>query len=140
MAETKTQSSMNKERAATVIGGALLLLLAIGWGWSFVHARNVTSTASSNGEVVGGAAGAIAAGLTNRDAPTAAYLTNAALDLITSRMIRSQLGASGRLRATFKTSGGIMADSLPAGGEIKYTSGADTTAQPTHSGIWGLVL
>jgi hypothetical protein len=139
MAEAKGQSSTKRERWATVVGGALLLVLAIGWGWSFVHVRHLTS--ASNGEVVpAGAAGTIAAGLTNRDAPTAAYLTNAALDLIMARMIRSQLGASGKLRATFKTSGGITADSLPPGGELEYASGADTTKQPTHSGIWNIVL
>ena len=139
MSEAGAQSSTGRERYATWAGVAVLSLLAMGWGWSIAHARNHSTVA--DGEVAGSStAGAIAAALTNRDAPSAAYLTNAALDLITARMIRSQLGASGKLRATFKTSGGIVADSLPSGGQLRYTSGADTTSQPTHTGIWGLAL
>jgi hypothetical protein len=139
MGEKKVQSSTKRERRATAIGGVLLAILALGWAWSVMHARDLTAT--SAGDVAGqDAAGAIAAGLTNREAPTAAYLTNATLDLITARMIRSQLGTSGKLRATFKTSGGIQADSLPSGGRLEYTAGADTSAQPSHSGIWNLLL
>src|SRR5438552_11659012 len=121
MGEAKDQSPTATERYATRIGVALLVLLAVGWGWSIGHGREHSTVAE--GEVAGSsAAGKIAAALTNRDAPSTAYLTNAALDLITERMIRSQLGVSGRLRAAFKTSGGIVADSLPAGGQLRYTS------------------
>src|ERR1043165_10206484 len=137
MSEAGAQNSTGRERYATWAGVGLLVLLAVGWGWSIANSRTHSTVADA--EVAGSStAGAIAAALTNRDAPSAAYLTNAALDLITARMIRSQLGTSGKLRATFKTSGGIVADSLPSGGELRYKSGADQTTQPTHPGLWGL--
>jgi hypothetical protein len=50
------------------------------------------------------------------------------------------MGLSGKLRATFRTGGGIQPDTLPPGGQLKYTQGGDTAAQPTRSGVWKLLL
>lgn len=131
--------SARAERNLSRIGVALLAVLAIGWGWSLTHSKQIA--ASADGEVSPpSAVGTITAALTNRNAPSTAYLTNAALDLFTERMLASQLGKSGKLRATFNTSGGVRPDTLPPGAQIRYTQGGDTAAQPTHSGVWSLVV
>jgi hypothetical protein len=120
-----------------VAGAAVVALIAVGYGWSFAH-RDVVRTGSANGEVT--VAGSIAAAMTNGNAPNAAYLTNAALDALTERMLGSQLGKSGRLRASFQTTGGVTADSLPAGAELRYAQGADTSASPGRPGVWRVLI
>jgi hypothetical protein len=120
-----------------VAGASFLAIIAAGYLWSFVN-RDFVQTASANGEV--STIANIAAAITNKDAPTTAYLTNAALDALTERMLASQLGKSGRLRATFTTSGGINPDTLPAGAELRYAQGADTAAVPQRAGVWRLLI
>ena len=120
-----------------VAGAAFLAVIALGYGWSFMN-RDFVRTASANGEV--GAVGTIAAAMTNANAPTTAYLPNAALDALTERMLASQMGKSGRLRAAFQTSGGVTADSLPAGAELRYAQGADTVTAPGKPGVWSVLL
>ncbi len=139
MSEGRSGLSARAERNLSGIGAVVLGILAVGWVWSFIRSKQIT--ASADGEVSPPTAvGTITAALTNRNAPSTAYLTNAALDLLTERMLASQLGKSGRLRATFTTSGGIQPDTLPPGGAIRYAQNGDTAAQPTRSGVWTLVL
>jgi hypothetical protein len=130
--------SFSAERLLTSVGIGVLGLLAAGYLWSFVNRDEVAASATADGEV--SAIGAITSAITNRDAPSTAYLTNAALDLLTERMLASQLGKSGRMRATFQTSGGIRPDTLPPGSELRYTLGSDTLAQPGRTGVWKLLL
>jgi hypothetical protein len=120
-----------------VAGAAFIAIIALGYGWSLIN-RDFVRTGSANGEV--SAAGTIAAALTNANAPTASYLTNAALDALSERMLASQMGKSGRLRASFQTSGGVTADSLPAGAELRYTQGGDTATVPERPGVWQVLL
>jgi hypothetical protein len=131
--------SARAERRWSIAGGVVLALLAIGWGWSLTHAKEIVET--SNGEVAQpGAVGTVAAALTNRNAPSAAYLTNAALDLLAQRILASQLGTSHKLRAAFRTGGGIQPDTLPPGARLEYTQNGDTASAPTRSGVWNLIL
>lgn len=118
-------------------GTAFLAIIAAGYIWSFFN-RDFVSSASANGDV--SPLATIGAALTHKDAPTAAYLTSATLDALTDRMLASQLGKSGRLRATFRTSGGISPDTLPAGAELRYTQGADTLAAPRQAGVWRVLI
>jgi hypothetical protein len=120
-----------------VAAGAFLVVIALGYGWSFRHPEFVR-TASANGEV--GAAGTIAAAMTNASAPTTSYLTNAALDALTARILSGQMGKSGRLRAAFGTTGGVTADSLPEGAQLRYAQGADTAAAPGKPGVWRVLI
>ena len=128
---------LTDESWLNIAGTAFLVLIAAGYGWSIVN-RDFVRTGSANGEVT--AAGTVAAALTNANAPTAAYLTNAALDALTERMLAKELGKSGRLRATFQTSGGVHPDSLPAGAELRYAQGRDTVAAPSRPGVWRVLL
>lgn len=129
--------SLRTERALNGIGVGFFTLLAVGYLYSFVN-RDEIATATADGEV--SSISAITSALTNRSGPSTAYLTNAALDLLTEQMLASQLGKSGRMRATFQTSGGIRPDTLPPGAELKYAQGADTTAQPVRAGVWKVLL
>jgi hypothetical protein len=137
MGGLKPRPNLTRVSWWNIAAGAFLALVAIGYGWSFRH-RDELKTGSANGEV--SALGTITAALTRPNAPNAAYLTNAALDALTERMLARQLGKSGRLRATFETSGGVTADSLPEGAELRYSQGADTLATPTRTGVWQVLV
>lgn len=80
------------ERILYVGGGVVLALFAVAWTWSIASA----SSAARRGNAVAGPARRVAASLTS-DAPTAAYVTDAAVEAMASRA----RGASGKLR--FKT-------------------------------------
>ena len=134
---TDRRTNLTRINWWNVAAGAFIAVIALGYGWSFVN-RDFVKTASANGEV--GIAGTIAAAMTNKNAPTTAYLTNAALDALTERMLASQLGKSGKLRATFQTSGGVTVDSLPAGAEVKYAQGTDTMSAPAKPGVWKVLI
>jgi hypothetical protein len=108
------------ERALDALFGALFLTFAAGWTWSIADARansgplDATTTAAT---------ASIGAALTDPDAPTIAYLTDAAVDLVTPLR-----GESGRLRAVVGKPGQPIAeDSLPAGATITYSSAGDST-------------
>ena len=120
-----------------VAGAVFLAIIALGYGWTLRN-REFVQTANANGDV--SIAGTIAAAITNKDAPTTAYLTNAAMDALTERMLASQMGKSGRMRATFQTSGGVPADSLPPGAELRYTLGSDTVGAPARPGVWRVLI
>ncbi|HET9425466.1 MAG TPA: hypothetical protein VFO55_08850 [Gemmatimonadaceae bacterium] len=135
--------STGRERWSTsvswlnIAGASFLVLIVAGYVWSFAN-RDFLSTGSASGEV--SVLGTIAAAITHKNAPTTAYLTNATLDALTERMLASQMGKSGRVRASFQTSGGIRPDSLPPGAELRYASGGDTAAAPRGAGVWKVLI
>jgi len=118
---------------------ALLVLLAIGWTWSVVHARSIAAgTERDGGFRIGGS---ITSALTKVDAPSTAYLTQAALTAAVDRSLAAARGASGKLSATIEPSPApITADSLPGGGHLEYQQGGQVASAPTHAGIWNVVL
>ena len=76
-------------------------------------------------------AAAVANALTHTDAPTAAYLTDAALTAWTSHLLDAQRGASGKLRVAFEPpSQGISPESLPKGGTVRYGTDTITATSP----------
>jgi hypothetical protein len=79
----------------------------------------------------------IAAALTNTDAPSTAFLTDAALNAFASAR-----GRSGALRVAVQPAGqSIRADSLPDDAHVVVTAdGADTTSVPRTAGIWRLAI
>src|SRR3954467_1717771 len=87
-----------------IAGGVFIALLVVGYVWSFIN-RDRLRTSAAGGEV-----GAIEAALTNTSAPNTAFLTDAALDALTERMLAKQRGLSGKLRVSFQTSGGVQPD------------------------------
>jgi hypothetical protein len=112
----------------------------MGWSWSIARAR-----ASGDGGGVTPATRNIATALTSSDAPSAAYLTGAAL----SALATPARGESGKLRARIQQPGTpiapILADTLPAGTVTTFSSGAAaestaTLSAPQRAGIWNLAV
>ncbi len=78
-------------------GVAFIVLFALGWVWSIGYARS----AANRGEPVPEPGRTLAAALTRTDAPTAAYVTDAAVKAFAKDVRgRSVRGRSGRVRAS----------------------------------------
>lgn len=125
------------QRGLNVAGVAVCLVFAIGWIWSIVNARTLEAHGVAP---LTPATASIGAALTHVDARSTAYLTDAALNAYTSRLLASQRGASGKLRATWGPNAGIRADSLPTGAKIEYSRGGEVAPAPTAAGVWNVLL
>lgn len=128
------------EQVFNVLSIALLVLFAVGWSWSIAHAR----AAGDNGPVTPATAN-IANALTDRSAPSVAYLTDAALEALTA----PGRGESGKLRVRIQQGGTpitpILRDTLPSGAVTTFSSGSaaestSTFVAPKRPGIWNLAL
>jgi len=109
------------ERVLNGLFATVLLTFAVGWTWSIAEAR---ASEGPLGDETTPATAAIGAALTDPDAPTIAYLTDATVE-----MFAPLRGESGRLRAVVGKSGQpIAADSLPAGASIAYGTAGDSAA------------
>jgi hypothetical protein len=118
----------------------VLFSLAIGWVWSIANAKTF---AAADGEVgpFAQARATIAAALPTSDAPTTAYLTDAALTGITERMLESARGTSGKLRATIQPAPApLTPDTLPPGATLEYSRGENVASAPKGAGIWRVLL
>jgi hypothetical protein len=86
------------------------------------------------------AAATVASALTNTNAPSTAYLTDATLNAL----FEHERGLSGKLRAVIDTSGGrIDRDTLPSGAELRYSEGGDITpadTEPEGVGVWRVAV
>lgn len=124
------------ERVLDVGSALLVTLFAIGWSWSIVMAR---SAARDDGLGVTPVTAAVAAAFTARGAPTAPFLTEAALMALTPLR-----GASGKLRAQIGLAGAPVAPhaALPGGEALRVAADSDAPAQasPSRPGIWRLVV
>lgn len=133
--------SMRGERVFDVVGGVVLVVLATAWMWSIAASGGASWQRSERGVAwPPSAASTLTAALTNSDAPSAAFLTDAALDAVA----RSR-GVSGKLRASIAPSSQpIRADTLPPGASVLYTRGGDSAGAartaPRGAGVWGLAL
>jgi uncharacterized protein YcbK (DUF882 family) len=144
------------ERLFNVASALLLLTFAAGWSWSIASARNDTTGGVSGATPV---TSAITDALTNPNAPTAAYLTDAALQALVPLR-----GESGRLRAAIRPAGApVIGEPLPQGATLAVgmdssaaaptatrppsatapaaaSSPAAAPAAPRRPGIWQLAL
>ena len=109
------------ERVLNGVFATVLLTFAVGWTWSIAEAR--ASEGPLDDETTPATA-AIGAALTDPDAPTIAYLTDATVELFAPLR-----GESGRLRAVVGKGGRPFApDSLPAGASLTYSTAGDSAA------------
>lgn len=132
--------SRRTEKGLDVAGAALLGAFALGWSWSVATADTRTEAGG-----VTRVTSSITSALTNADAPTAAFLTEAAM--VALLPLR---GESGRLHVQFREPGAPLgADTLPEGTAVHYSSGAvtdsavgDTAAvlAPDEPGIWSVAI
>jgi hypothetical protein len=98
--------------------GAVLVTFAAGWTWSIAEARAAEGPLDGSPTA---ATAAIGAALTDPDAPSVAYLTDATMDMLTPLR-----GESGRLRAVVGKSGTpVVPESLPKGATVTYSSAGD---------------
>jgi uncharacterized protein YcbK (DUF882 family) len=120
------------ERILDAVMAMLLMLLTIGWSWTIVMQRSA-SAAELRPNPVTTTTKMIAAALTKTDAPSAAFVVDAALNAFARYR-----GRSGALRAGVGPAGhALPADSLPSGTHIVYTTnGEETAPAPPRSGIW----
>src|SRR5204862_3111293 len=86
------------ERILDVVGGIVFFAFAVGWVWSIASVRELGATTTNEGEITP-VTSTVASALTHVSAPTAAYLTDAALTALVDRMFAAERGASGKLRA-----------------------------------------
>jgi len=108
------------EIALNALFATVLLTFAVGWTWSIAEARAAEGPLD---DATTAATAAIGAALTDPNAPTIAYLTDATVELFTPLR-----GESGRLRAVVGKGGEpIVQDTLPPGATITYSApGADS--------------
>ena len=107
------------EKVINGIFATVLLTFAVGWTWSIAEARAAEGPLD---DTTTDATAAIGAALTDPDAPTIAYLTDATVEMFTPLR-----GESGRLRAVVGKSGQpIVPESLPTGASITYSSARDS--------------
>ena len=121
------------ERAVNIAGGVLMLAFAIGWVWSFANARTLSAA------VPAGTARTLATALTSSNAPSTAYLTEAALLAITDRILGPARGTSGKLRATFQAEPGAIPTDT-AREAIRYERGGEVATAPKGAGIWRVLI
>ena len=124
------------ERIFNVVSTIVILLFAIGWSWSIALARaNVTSRPATE------TSGILASALTESDAPSMAYLTEAALTVVTPLR-----GESGKLKARIGQPGEpLPGDTLPSGAVATFSSGANAESSavlnvPRRTGIWSVAI
>lgn len=129
------------ERMLDIGGSVVVALFAAAWVWSIANARDLSAAQAENGEDGFSGARRIAAALTSPGAPSTAYMTDAALTALTSRIVERERGLSGKLQATIRNAPyTIPADSLPSGAQIQYKSGGEVAAEPKRAGVWNVIL
>ena len=109
-----------------LVFGAVLMTFAIGWTWAIADAR---ASQGPLDETTTGATASIGAALTDPNAPSIAYLTDATINLFAPLR-----GESGRLRAVVGKGGEpIVQDSLPAGATLTYSTASDVDSAAIDS-------
>ncbi|MEO7082771.1 MAG: D-Ala-D-Ala carboxypeptidase family metallohydrolase [Gemmatimonadaceae bacterium] len=132
--------SVRGERALNVVGTIVLCVFAVGWGVSISTTHRLPSPASAGGDVTSATA-EITSSLTHEQAPTTAFLTDAALNAIANRILAGARGASGKLKAAIEPSAtALRPDVLPNGASLAYANAGHVESRPTAAGIWSVLL
>ena len=122
------------ERFFDTIYGLILTTFAVGWSWAIAAAR-----AEGSPNAMTEVTATITSALTDPSAPSAAFLTEAALQVFSPLR-----GQSGRLRARIQRPGeAIVVESLPAGAHLELSSGdttETTTITPKKTGVWQMAI
>ncbi|MGI8618595.1 MAG: D-Ala-D-Ala carboxypeptidase family metallohydrolase [Gemmatimonadaceae bacterium] len=127
--------SSRSERTFNVLSSVFVLVVAIGWSWSIATARPTRGSGDST--AVAPSASVIAAAITERNAPSTAYLTDAVLNAFVPLR-----GESGRLRAQFSAEGApILRDTLPSGAIVTVAGEEAPAARaPRRPGVWSVAI
>ncbi|MEX2325590.1 MAG: hypothetical protein WD553_02260, partial [Gemmatimonadaceae bacterium] len=130
--------STRSERAFNVLSSVFVLLIAMGWSWSIATARPTLANWGGDSTAVAPAAAAMAASITEPNATSTAYLTDAVLNAFVPLR-----GESGRLRAQISAEGApILRDTLPSGAIVTVagTEAGSAPRAPRRAGIWSLAI
>jgi uncharacterized protein YcbK (DUF882 family) len=129
IAASTWSTAERRERFVSRLGTAVIAALTIGWIWVFATQPTRSASAAEPS-----AAARVAAALTSSDAPTTAYITDAALRAVTGEL----RGASGKLRAEIEPAGApIKADSSGALVALTESDSSGSSVAP-KAGIWRL--
>lgn len=124
--------SARSERVLDFASAAIVVFLIAGWTWSITMAVR----GRLPGMGVGSTAATMAAALTNPDAASTAYLTDATLNAL----VKPLRGASGKLRVEIATPGNPISDSAAGGATLRVQSPDSSGASVVpRSGIFRLV-
>jgi hypothetical protein len=127
------------ERMIELGGRVLIGVFALGWGWSFFTAPARAAAIASGGSASGAAS--FGRALTSANGPTAAYVTDEALNLLVAHIADRARGASGKLEVNIQPApGSIPMDSLPSGARLEYSQGGRVAPAPRGAGIWNVLL
>lgn len=124
------------ERVFNIASTVVILFIAIAWSWSIALARTAGRLTSASS-----AGGILKSALTDEDAPSMAYLTDAALNVVDPLR-----GESGKLRAQIQQPGeALSGDTLRAGAVATFSTGtaAESSAvlnAPQRTGIWSVAI
>jgi hypothetical protein len=124
------------ERVFNIASSIVILFFAVAWSWSIALARSTGGRTPANPTT-----GILTSALTDADAPSMAYLTSAALEVVTPLR-----GESGKLRARIQQPGETLAsDTLPPGAVATFSSGAAAESSavmsaPRQTGVWSLAI
>ena len=136
---TGTHRESTAERIFDFSRPVILFALSVGWVYSLANAKPLSPSAEPS--VFREATAAITNALPSSAAPTAAYLTDAALNGITDAMLGSARGLSGKLRAAIEPAPApLTPDTLPPGSKLEYSNGGEVVSAPKTSGIWRVML
>src|SRR5215207_5762378 len=116
--------SPRAERWLEVVSSLVVTTLAVAWLWTIVAVRSGDMT-DDGGSPLTPTTRAVAAALTSADAPSTAYLTDAALDALTPLR-----GASGKVRLVVRAPGESLSTRLPAGTSVAVGTPAVPGAAP----------
>ena len=128
------------ERLLDVISVIVVFAFAVGWAWAIAGAR-ASGTGATNEAALAPVTSTVASALTHISAPTAAYVTDAALTALVNRMFARERGASGKLKAAIEPAPApLTPDTLPAGSRVEYSQGGQIASAPKGSGVWSVLL
>jgi hypothetical protein len=117
----------------------ILFALSVGWVYSLANAKRFALASETSALTT--ARALVTNALPASGAPTTAYLTDAALNELTSTMLASARGLSGKLRATIQPAPApLTPDTLPPGGRLEYSNAGEVVTAPKNSGIWSVML
>jgi hypothetical protein len=128
------------ERLLDVVSVIVVFAFAVGWAWAIAGAR-ASGTGATNQAALAPVTSTVASALTHISAPTAAYVTDAALTALVNRMFARERGASGKLKAAIEPAPApLTPDTLPAGSRVEYSQGGQIASAPKGSGVWSVLL
>jgi uncharacterized protein YcbK (DUF882 family) len=141
MAVRRTGLSERAEQVFEKVSSAFVVLLGCAWAFSIAYARATGDKVN----IVTPASAAVVSGLSDANAPTAAYVTDAVNRKVVATIEADASGESGKLRAEIRGASerpGVVKAVIAAGGALQRVAGFSVItprpASDVHGGRLGL--